>query len=104
MQRSRAEEPGNDLPAGPLYVPVRRGPAGFALRLCRTPLGSRTAVAFTSEQRLRSVMGAGQAWIRLSEPAVRALSAPLGATTVTVDPLLTARRVRDPEAVAVALC
>lgn len=76
---------------GPLYVPVRHGPAGLVVRLWRTPFGSRTAVAFTSDQRLRSVLGPTQPWIKLSETALRAMAEPLGARHLTVDPLLTAR-------------
>ncbi|MYR62562.1 hypothetical protein GTY54_42300 [Streptomyces sp. SID625] len=83
-------EPSDRSPVGPLYVPVRPGPRGCAARLFRTPLGDRTAVGFTSERRLTTTLGAGQAWIRLAEPALRALAAPLGAVTVTIDPLFTA--------------
>jgi hypothetical protein len=83
-------EPSDRFPAGPLYVPVRPGPSGCAARLFRTPLGDRTAVAFTSEHRLTATLGPDQAWIRLAEPALRALTAPLGIATVTVDPLFTA--------------
>jgi hypothetical protein len=74
-----------------LYVPVRKGPAGDVVRLWRTPFGIRTAVAFTSDRRLRSVLGPTQPWIRLSEPALRRLAEPLGARHVTIDPVLTAR-------------
>ncbi|MEV6839445.1 SAV_915 family protein [Streptomyces sp. NPDC051133] len=87
-------EPSDRLPAGPLYVPVRPGPSGCAARLFRTPLGERTAVGFTSEHRLTATLGAGQAWIRLAEPALRALTAPLGVTVLTVDPQLTAPAAR----------
>ncbi|MGY5106842.1 SAV_915 family protein [Streptomyces sp. 900105245] len=83
-------EPSERFPAGPLYVPVRPGPSGCAARIFRTPLGRRTAVGFTSEHRLTALLGPGQAWIRLAEPALRALTAPLGVTTVTVDPQFTA--------------
>ncbi|MGW4562734.1 SAV_915 family protein [Streptomyces sp. NPDC004561] len=83
-------EPSDRFPAGPLYVPVRPGPRGCAARLFRTPLGDRTAVGFTSERRLAAMLGPGQAWIRLAEPALRALTAPLGVTAVTVDPQFTA--------------
>ncbi|GAA2232665.1 SAV_915 family protein [Streptomyces nogalater] len=83
-------EPCDRSPAGPLYVPVRPGPSGYAARLFRTPLGDRTAVGFTAERRLTAALGPGQAWIRLAEPALRALTAPLGVTTVTVDPQFTA--------------
>ncbi|MEV6670567.1 SAV_915 family protein [Streptomyces sp. NPDC051162] len=74
----------------PLYVPVRRCSSGFALRVFRSPLGARTAVAFTTERRLSDVLGAGQVSIRLALPAVRALAAPLGVDLVSVDPQLTA--------------
>ncbi|MFG2885452.1 SAV_915 family protein [Streptomyces sp. NPDC048297] len=83
-------EPSDRFPAGPLYVPVRPGPSGCAARLFRTPVGDRTAVAFTSERRLTATLAPGQAWIRLAEPALRALTAPLGIAAVTVDPLFTA--------------
>ncbi|MFF5537381.1 SAV_915 family protein [Streptomyces cinerochromogenes] len=83
-------EPSDPFPAGPLYVPVRTGPSGCAARLFRTALGDRTAVGFTSALRLAATLGPGQAWIRLAEPALRALTAPLGVTTVTVDPQFTA--------------
>ncbi|MEV6418487.1 SAV_915 family protein [Streptomyces sp. NPDC051662] len=82
------DEPGT---ARPLYVPVRLGSAGGRqLRFARTPLGARTAIGFTSSLRLTAVLGEGQAWIRLAEPALRALAEPLGAVLVTVDPQLTA--------------
>ncbi|MET9118975.1 SAV_915 family protein [Streptomyces longwoodensis] len=83
-------EPADRFPAGPLYVPVRPGPSGFVARLFRTPLGDRTAVGFTSVPRLTATLGPDQAWIRLAEPALRALTAPLGITTVTVDPQFSA--------------
>ncbi|MFE4256871.1 SAV_915 family protein [Streptomyces sp. NPDC056910] len=83
-------EPSERFPAGPLYVPVRPGPLGHAARLFRTPLGDRTAVGFTSERALTATLGTDQPWIRLAEPALRAMTAPLGAATVTVDPQLTA--------------
>lgn len=74
-----------------LYVPVRRGPAGDVIRLWRTPFGTRTAVAFTTDRRLRSVLGPCEPWIRLSESALRGLAEPLGALRLTIDPVLTAR-------------
>ncbi|MFJ7904249.1 SAV_915 family protein [Streptomyces sp. NPDC096198] len=83
-------EPADRFPAGLLYVPVRPGPARCAARLFRTPLGERTAVGFTSERRLTASLGPSQAWIRIAEPALRALTAPLGVSTVTVDPRSTA--------------
>lgn len=83
-------DPSCGVPAGPLYVPVRPGPFGCAIRLFRTPLGERTALGFTSWRRLNATLGDDQPSIRLAAPALRALAAPLGVTTVTVDPLFTA--------------
>ncbi|MEU8502474.1 SAV_915 family protein [Streptomyces lavendulae] len=79
-------EPSGRFPAGPLYVPVRPGPAGCSARFIRTPPGQRTAVGFTSERRLTATLGTDQPWIRLSEPALRALAEPLGVRCLTVDP------------------
>ncbi|MFF7360107.1 SAV_915 family protein [Streptomyces sp. NPDC008125] len=88
------------VPAGPLFVPVRAGsarcPSSVQARFFRTPLGARTAVAFTSERLLVATLGAGQQWVRLCEPALRDLAAPLGVRTLTVDPLLSAPRAADP--------
>ncbi|MDT0468412.1 SAV_915 family protein [Streptomyces gibsoniae] len=89
-QYAEDPEPCERFPTGPLYVPVRSGPSRCAARLFRTPLGERTAVGFTSERRLTATLGPSQEWIRLAEPALRALTAPLGVTTVTVDPQFTA--------------
>ncbi|MGK5642021.1 SAV_915 family protein [Streptomyces sp. URMC 126] len=88
-----------DHPASPpmdaaLYVPVRPCPVGFTLRVFRTPLGDRTAVAFSTPARLAACLGAHQPAVRLALPAVRALATPLGVTTVSVDPQLTAPAVR----------
>ncbi|MEU7581207.1 SAV_915 family protein [Streptomyces sp. NPDC041068] len=91
-------EPCEPGPAGPLFVPVRPGPAGCVARLFRTPVGGRTAVAFTTPQRLSAALGDRQAWIRLSEPALRSLTAPLGVSEVTVDPRLAAHPVGPPPA------
>ncbi|WP_407698180.1 SAV_915 family protein [Streptomyces jumonjinensis] len=95
-------DPDEPRPAGPLFVPVRLGSAGgFHLRFLRTPLGVRTAVAFTCPERLTETLGERQRWIRLAEPALRALAEPLGVTTLTVDPRFAApspvvRAVRAP--------
>jgi hypothetical protein len=83
-------EPSDPVPAGPLYVPVRPGPWGCTAQLFRTPLGDRTAVAFTSLLRLTATLGSGRPWVRLAEPALRALTVPLGVTSLTVDPQFTA--------------
>jgi hypothetical protein len=96
-------EPSDPTPAGPLYVPVRPGPSGCAARLFRTPLGERTAVGFTSLLRLTATLGPDQPWIRLAEPALRALTAPLGVTALTVDPQFTAPATRPAPAPAPAI-
>ncbi|MFD5144319.1 SAV_915 family protein [Streptomyces sp. NPDC058401] len=83
-------EPEERIPAGPLYVPARPGGAHQVVRLFRTPLGTRTAVGFTSPARLAATLGAEQPWIRLSETALRAMARPLGISSLTVDPTLTA--------------
>lgn len=83
-------EPSERFPAGLLHVPVRSGPAGCTTRFFRTPLGGRTAVGFTSAAKLTATLGPDQACIRLSEPALRALAAPLGVTALTVDPQFSA--------------
>jgi hypothetical protein len=94
MSPSQTAEDAEPLEQGPaghfLYVPVRSGPLGCAARFFRTPLGGRTAVAFTTEQRLARTLGPAQQWIRLSEPALRSLAAPLGITTLRIDPRLSA--------------
>ncbi|ANB10638.1 hypothetical protein SAM40697_6685 [Streptomyces ambofaciens] len=95
-------EPSEPAPVGLLYVPVRPGPSGCTIRLFRTPLGRRTAVGFTSEHRLTATLGGHRSWIRLAEPALRALTAPLAVTTVTVDPQFTAPAVAPPGATPVA--
>ncbi|MGW1615487.1 SAV_915 family protein [Streptomyces sp. NPDC002285] len=86
IQYDEDPEPSDRFPAGPLYVPVRPGQAACAARLFRTPIGDRTAVGFTSQRKLTATLGPDQPWIRLAEPALRSLTAPLGVTTVTVDP------------------
>ncbi|WP_055600404.1 SAV_915 family protein [Streptomyces aureus] len=85
-------EPGEPFPAGRLCVPVRPGGSGFVMRLFRTPVGGRAAVAFTDPGLLRAVLGADQPWILLSEPALRALAEPLDVRELRIDPVLTAPR------------
>ncbi|MCP3822646.1 hypothetical protein NLX86_32555 [Streptomyces sp. A3M-1-3] len=89
-QSAEDPEPCERVPAGALFVPVRPGATGCCARFFRTPLGGRTAVAFTTERRPAATLGPRQSWVRLSEPAVRALAAPLGVTALTVDPQLVA--------------
>ncbi|MFD9501791.1 SAV_915 family protein [Streptomyces sp. NPDC060035] len=89
-QRAEDPDPLQLNRAGALFVPVRPGSLGCCARLFRTPLGVRTAVAFTDERQLTLTLGQQQSWIRLSAPAVRALVAPLGVVGLIVDPLLAA--------------
>ncbi|MGW1927715.1 SAV_915 family protein [Streptomyces sp. NPDC001919] len=93
-------EPEEPDPAGPLYVPVRPGTRAVAVRVFRTPLGIRTAVGFTTVERLTATLGAEQSWTRLSESVVRSLAEPLGVELLTVDPTLTAPAVTGPRASA----
>ncbi|GAA3714062.1 SAV_915 family protein [Streptomyces tremellae] len=92
LPSAEAAEPAPSGPAAPLVVPVLPDGTGYRLRLFRTPLGGRTAVAFTSPRLLAATLGAGRPWIRLAEPALRALAQPLGVTALTVDPQLAAPR------------
>ncbi|WP_346768395.1 SAV_915 family protein [Streptomyces sp. R301] len=92
-------EPVEPAPAGRLCVPVRPGRHGVTTRLYRTPVGARTAVAFTTPERLHATLGTEQPWIPLAEAALRALTHPLGVHTLTVDPALTAPFTPAPESV-----
>jgi hypothetical protein len=70
-----------------LLVPVLPARAGsLALRTGRLASGERTGLAFTSESALLRVLGPDQPWVRLSEPALRALLAPLGVDRIRLDP------------------
>lgn len=90
FQYDDAPDPEEQAPAGLLYVPVRPGAAGPTLRMFRTPLGERTAVGFTRQDLLTAALGAGQSSIRLAEPALRCLAAPLGVGRLVLDPALSA--------------
>lgn len=77
---------------GSMVVPVRTGSGTVSLRCGRLPTGEHVGIAFTTEARLRTVMGAGQPWIQISEQAMEEMLAPLGITRIQVDPgLVTAR-------------
>jgi hypothetical protein len=73
-----------------MVVPVRAGSGMACLRCGRLPSGERVGIAFTTEDRLARVMGAGQPWIRLDVRAMRELLAPVGVTRIQVDPGLIA--------------
>ncbi|GLV87351.1 hypothetical protein Slala03_70400 [Streptomyces lavendulae subsp. lavendulae] len=86
-------EPEEQVPAGPLYVPVRPGGAEVVMRLFRTPLGARTVVGFTDPGRLAATLGVRQPWIRLYESVLSAMAEPLGVSLLTLDPTFTAAAV-----------
>lgn len=96
-------DPVEPAPAGRLCVPVRPGGHGVTTRLYRTPVGARTAVAFTTPERLHATLGTEQPWIPLAEAALRALTRPLGVRTLTVDPVLTAPFTPAPDSVPEAV-
>jgi hypothetical protein len=73
-----------------LCIPVRGNGCGFTLRLFRNRDGSRCTVAFTTPERLTAVLGAGQSWVELAEPALRDMVGPLGVQQLVVDPNLIA--------------
>jgi hypothetical protein len=74
----------------PLCIPVSDNGCGFTLRLFRNRDGSRCAVAFTTPERLGAVLGAGQRWVELAEPALRDMVGPLRVEHLVVDPSLIA--------------
>jgi hypothetical protein len=59
----------------------------LALRTGRLESGQRTGLAFTSQTSLMSALGPSQHWVRLSEPALRAMLIPLGVAQIRLDPL-----------------
>ena len=71
----------------PYFVPVRESKAGtLSLQTGRLISGERVGLAFTSEASLLMTLGPSQQWIRLAPGALRAMLAPLGVTSVRVDP------------------
>lgn len=77
-------------PQAVLFVPVLPGPQCLIARMFRDPLGERTAVAFTSADRLTATLGVAHAHTRLCERALRELAALQGITQLTIDPTLAA--------------
>ncbi|HEX3612483.1 MAG TPA: SAV_915 family protein [Sporichthyaceae bacterium] len=82
--------PGRSVAPTPLFVPVRYRSQSLSLRLFATRMGGRTAVAFSTRERLLGLLGPGQAWVRLTDAAVRGLTRPIGVTELMVDPVLIA--------------
>ena len=72
---------------GLMVAPVRTVSGMACLRCGRLPTGSAWGIAFTTEARLAGIMGADQAWIHVSERAMKAMLAPLGIENqIRVDP------------------
>ncbi|WP_127782859.1 SAV_915 family protein [Rhodococcus sp. X156] len=82
---------GHPTPRVVLFVPVHNGNLGPVIRLFHTPMGAPTAVGFTTANQLTDVLGDTQQWIRLAEPALRAMVGPLGVAQLVIDPTLAAR-------------
>ncbi|MGW4897164.1 SAV_915 family protein [Kitasatospora sp. NPDC004240] len=73
------------------HVPVMDdGSAARRLRFFRLRDGRRCAIGFSSAEALTELLGPGQAIAELSEPALRALTDPLGVHTLVLDPRLVA--------------
>lgn len=74
----------------PLYVPVRAGTAWLVVRMYRTPLGERTAVGFTSRDRLEATLGPDQPWALMGESLLLEVAATQGVAALRIDPTLVA--------------
>jgi hypothetical protein len=59
----------------------------------RLPDGARVGIAFSTLAELRAASGVPE-WMRMSEPALRDLLAPLGISRIQLDPTLVALPVR----------
>jgi hypothetical protein len=68
-------------------VPVHEGKEGtVSIQTGQLISGERIGLAFTSEASLLMTLGPSQHWIRLGPGALQAMLAPLGVTSVRVDP------------------
>jgi hypothetical protein len=93
------------VPAGTrtmLCVPVGGGQGDPAIRVFRTPLGAPTAVGFSTTAQLHAVLGADHRWVHLADAALRSLVAPLGVTSLVVDPTFAAPVPAEPRPVRMA--
>ncbi|MFG2821496.1 SAV_915 family protein [Kitasatospora sp. NPDC048365] len=72
------------------HVPVRSAGPVQVLRVFRRRDGSRCAVAFSTAEALHALLGAGQETAELTEPALRALTEPLGIRHLVLDPTIVA--------------
>ncbi|MFJ4670372.1 SAV_915 family protein [Kitasatospora purpeofusca] len=82
------------------HVPVTVTGRTTSLRLFRLRDGRRCAVGFSSAGALAELLGPEQAAVELGEPALRALTAPLGVDELVLDPRLVAAPVVAPAAAA----
>ncbi|MEK2492945.1 SAV_915 family protein [Kitasatospora purpeofusca] len=78
------------------HVPVTVTGRTTSLRLFRLRDGRRCAVGFSSAGALAELLGPEQAAVELGEPALRALTAPLGVEELVLDPRLVAAPVLAP--------
>ncbi|CAN3984568.1 SAV_915 family protein [Kitasatospora purpeofusca] len=78
------------------HVPVTVIGRTTSLRLFRLRDGRRCAVGFSSAGALAELLGPEQAAVELGEPALRALTAPLGVEELVLDPRLVAAPVLAP--------
>ncbi|MFC5664128.1 SAV_915 family protein [Kitasatospora misakiensis] len=78
------------------HVPVTVIGRTTSLRLFRLRDGRRCAVGFSSADALAELLGPEQAAVELGEPALRALTAPLGVEEIVLDPRLVAPPVAGP--------
>ncbi|GAA1392198.1 hypothetical protein GCM10009639_23260 [Kitasatospora putterlickiae] len=78
------------------HVPVTVTGRTTSLRLFRLRDGRRCAVGFSSAGALAELLGPEQAAVELGEPALRALTAPLGVDELVLDPRLVASPVNAP--------
>ncbi|MFE6747965.1 SAV_915 family protein [Kitasatospora purpeofusca] len=84
------------------HVPVTVTGRTTSLRLFRLRDGRRCAVGFSSAGALAELLGPKQAAVELGEPALRALTAPLGVEELVLDPRLVAAPVVAPAVTAAA--
>ncbi|WP_063795091.1 SAV_915 family protein [Kitasatospora sp. MBT66] len=82
------------------HVPVTVSGRTTSLRLFRLRDGRRCAVGFSSAGALAELLGPEQAAVELGEPALRALTAPLGVDELVLDPRLVAAPVVAPAVTA----
>ncbi|WP_397566498.1 SAV_915 family protein [Spongiactinospora sp. 9N601] len=72
--------------AHPLAVPVREKAGSISLQVFSTPAGERAVAAFSTEERLRRVLGPRQGYVLLAEPVLRRLTEDADVARLVVDP------------------